>query len=249
MSADFPPQYYFTNINFNSSFYETGEGLTQERANTLYLRKTVADTATAIETFNAGIKTGSIQKRSGVATLSIGVDTDSIEIVGSQLNIGDGTGSILIQGSLSIPSIVDNNYIMRVPSGIQSIPNNAETPILFTGLISVGNTIGLGYNIITGIFTNLNTLSSLTCQITYNVAFSSNATGVRYAKISSSAATPTNTALSTINALPSPFTSNIVGASILVIPPLGTFKVMGYQNSTAALNLDFSTTSIQVLIF
>lgn len=248
MSANFPPNYYFPNINFNSSFYETGDGLTQEMANTLYLRKTVADNATAVETFTAGIKTNSVAQRSN-ATLFIGDGINPISLDGGLVNIGDGAGDVVIQGTFKIPSIENSNYIMRVPSSIQSIPNNAETTIFFTGLISAGNLVGLSYNISTGIFTNLNTLSSLSCQITYNVSFSSNATGVRYAKISSSAVTPTNTALSTINALPSPFTSNIVGASNLVIPPLGTFKVMCYQNSTAALNLDFSTTSIQVLIF
>lgn len=247
MSADFPPLYYFTNINFNSSFYETGEGLTQEIANTLYLRKTVADTATAIETFNAGIKTNAVSQRSNT-TLNIGDGINAVTLYGAPINIGDGTGYITIEGILTIPSLPDNNYIMRVPSTIQSIPNNAETTIFFNGLISPANSLGLGYNNLTGIFTNQNT-SPITCQITYNVAFSSNATGVRYTKITSSAATPTNTSLSTINAMPSPFTSNIVGASILVIQPLGTFKVMCYQNSTAALNLDFSTTSIQVLIF
>jgi hypothetical protein len=248
MASYFPPTEnlpIFDNEVFDAS---NSDVLTIAKANLLYLRKTVADTATAIETFNAGIKTNSVAQRTNT-TLFIGDGINPISLDGSIVNMGDGAGDIVIQGTLKIPSISDSNYIMRVPSSTQSIPNNTETPVLFTGLISAGNLVGLGYNISTGVFTNLNTLSTLTCQITYNVSFSSNATGVRYAKITSSAATPTNTSLSTINALPSPFTSNIVGASILVIPPLGTFKVMCYQNSTLALNLDFTTTSIQVLIF
>ena len=54
-----PPTYYFSGLNFNPAFYETG-GITEAQANALYLRKTVPDTATALETFNAGIVTPSI---------------------------------------------------------------------------------------------------------------------------------------------------------------------------------------------
>ena len=54
-----PPTYYFSGLNFNPAFYETG-GLSIAQANALYLKKTVPDTATALETFNAGIVTPSI---------------------------------------------------------------------------------------------------------------------------------------------------------------------------------------------
>jgi hypothetical protein len=64
MSADSPPTYYFTGIQFNSSFYTTPSGgsgdLTLAQANALYLKKTIPDIATALETFSAGLLTNSI---------------------------------------------------------------------------------------------------------------------------------------------------------------------------------------------
>jgi hypothetical protein len=70
-----PPDYYFDGVNFNPAFYanDTG-GFTEAQANALYLKKTVADTATALETFNAGIKTNSIALVSGT-TLTLPAST------------------------------------------------------------------------------------------------------------------------------------------------------------------------------
>ena len=54
-----PPSIYFNGINFNSVFYvqtpSSGSGFTETQANSLYLRKTIPDTATALETFNDGL--------------------------------------------------------------------------------------------------------------------------------------------------------------------------------------------------
>jgi hypothetical protein len=64
-----PPDYYFPGVNFNPAFYanDTGGGFTEAQANALYLKKKVPDTATALETFNSGIKTNSIELVSGTA--------------------------------------------------------------------------------------------------------------------------------------------------------------------------------------
>ena len=75
MSSDNPPYPYYNGIPFNPSFFtsDTGTssgGFTEAEANTLYLRKTTPDTATAQETFNAGIVTPSI---TSTGTLSIAV--------------------------------------------------------------------------------------------------------------------------------------------------------------------------------
>lgn len=69
MTSANPPYPYYYEIPFNPSFFtsDTG-GLSQETANTLYLRKTVADTATAQETFSLGIKA---QKVDGLLSSSI----------------------------------------------------------------------------------------------------------------------------------------------------------------------------------
>lgn len=58
MTTTLPPTQYFSGIYYNSSFWSSGaSSLTQTQANTLYLRKTVPDTATALETFSSGIAT------------------------------------------------------------------------------------------------------------------------------------------------------------------------------------------------
>ena len=83
-----PPEYYFTGINFNPAFYaEDAGGLSQAQANTLYLQKTVADTATAIETFTLGIKAQKVD----------GLLSSSIMYVGNNIT----TGSLLL-GNLGI---------------------------------------------------------------------------------------------------------------------------------------------------
>ena len=69
MSSSNPPYPYYNGIPFNPSFFtsDTG-GLSRETANALYLQKTVADTATAQETFSLGIKA---QKVDGLLTSSL----------------------------------------------------------------------------------------------------------------------------------------------------------------------------------
>ena len=54
MSSNEPPIYYFSNIDFNSSFFDS-TSISISKANSLYLRKTVPDTATSLETFSGGI--------------------------------------------------------------------------------------------------------------------------------------------------------------------------------------------------
>ena len=69
--SSFPPPYpYFNGIVYDSNFFTqlstgSGSGLTKAQANALYLRKTTTDTATALETFSAGISTNSIKAISG----------------------------------------------------------------------------------------------------------------------------------------------------------------------------------------
>ena len=54
MASNEPPSYYFSNIDFNSSFFDS-TSISISKANSLYLRKTVPDTATSLETFSGGI--------------------------------------------------------------------------------------------------------------------------------------------------------------------------------------------------
>lgn len=57
MSAYPPPLYSFSGLNFNPTIFEVTDTFTQGEANLIYLQKTIADTATAVETFQQGIIT------------------------------------------------------------------------------------------------------------------------------------------------------------------------------------------------
>jgi hypothetical protein len=65
MAIDTPPIY--SGITYNSAFFPDNSvtGLNQAQANALYLRKTIPDTATALETFQAGIKSDTIASYGG----------------------------------------------------------------------------------------------------------------------------------------------------------------------------------------
>ena len=88
MTSELPPTYYFTDINYNSSFYGSDDtaNLTEALANSLYLRKTVPDTATAVETFSSGITTN---------TINSVLPSDLVEL------IPNGTGILNIGASSS----------------------------------------------------------------------------------------------------------------------------------------------------
>ena len=64
MSSQPTPTYNFSGIDYNSSFFNkvktSSSGLTQTQANALYLQKTVADTATSLETFSGGISANTL---------------------------------------------------------------------------------------------------------------------------------------------------------------------------------------------
>jgi hypothetical protein len=105
MSSSNPPYPNFNGITYNSSFFSTiSGGLTQGQANLLYLRKTYADTATATETFGAGIASDTLGSTSG--TLSLGAN-DIINIgTGSSrgskaVSINtNGTGNVNLGGNI-----------------------------------------------------------------------------------------------------------------------------------------------------
>ena len=105
MSSDNPPYPYYPNIPYNPSFFtsDSGTGFTEAQANTLYLKKTVPDTATAQETFNAGIttptitSTGAMQIGPSSGALTIGPPNNATMNIGNNssvdLNVGIGSRS------------------------------------------------------------------------------------------------------------------------------------------------------------
>jgi hypothetical protein len=109
MSAENPPTFSFNGIDFNPTYYvneSTSSGITREQANTLYLQKTIPDTATVTETFTGGIKTDVIESVTPVATFTFLNNQTGILHIGTannrtgNINIANtqttGTGNIVI---------------------------------------------------------------------------------------------------------------------------------------------------------
>ena len=115
MTTGLPPTQDFTGIFYNSEFWTTEtDALTQETGNTLYLRKTTPDTATAVETFSAGVSTQSqtapslstnvlLYQNQTAGTIKLGtsarsVHLSNIDCQGSDINNASAptTGAITI---------------------------------------------------------------------------------------------------------------------------------------------------------
>ena len=95
MTSSSAPTYYFSGILFNNSFYQTvSYGVSIGTANALYLRKKTADTATALETFSAGVQTPSIQSSSSPMNL---FTTNSLP---NTLNLGNSNMTLKLNCAL-----------------------------------------------------------------------------------------------------------------------------------------------------
>jgi len=111
MSSATAPYPYFNGITYNPSFFSSSStSLTQAQANLLYLKKTTADTATALETFSGGILSNSLKT---IAT------SDALDIATTQtsgaINIGSlpsRSGNINIGYSVSAPTGLGCNINM-----------------------------------------------------------------------------------------------------------------------------------------
>lgn len=160
MTSSNPPYPYYNGIEYNSSFFtsNTGSGLTQAKANALYLQKTTTDTATALETFNSGIKTDNI----GAITTTSSIYTDLT--TSNTLNIGQGTYECNVGNSSSTTSVGESGSTVRI--------GNAMTNGLLqmgTGLSTSNTRIAIGSknvvpstanNILIGASGNTTTLAS-----------------------------------------------------------------------------------------
>ena len=155
MSAENPPTYNFSGIDFNPSFYvdeSNSTGITQEQANALYLQKTIPDTATALETFSGGIKTNTIDTINTTDVTNISTNSTGNIFIGTSASrtsanpIQIGTTSSLIRfGTSSNSQITSNNLSM---SNVQCLNLNSITPTAtfgllgsHTGAINIGNII------------------------------------------------------------------------------------------------------------
>jgi hypothetical protein len=178
MSSSNPPYPYYNGISYNSSFFttNTGSGLSQAKANTLYLQKTTTDTATALETFTGGIKTNSIDTvastdnltiNSGTGNTTLGASSGTVYIgsaqvgLGSIIQLGTSVTTARVAGSISTPSIYPSTA-----SGTLTIGNDGLNTISIGG--STGRTapisIGTGSSTANGtvlISNNANSTSSI----------------------------------------------------------------------------------------
>lgn len=129
MSAENPPTYNFLGIDFNPSFYvdeSNSSGITQEQANALYLQKTIPDTATALETFSAGIS---------ATTVSATGDLSGANVTASNIITG---------ATVECTTIKTNTYQSKSINQPLTLGNN-QTSI--DARIDIGNNIGRSANI------------------------------------------------------------------------------------------------------
>jgi len=111
--ASYTPPTELLPIFDNSVFiHDTGTGLTQTQADALYLKKTVADTATALETFSAGIRTNDINPISTTGRMTIGTvnGADQISPFLPAITVGKGgqttrIGNTVTSGKLQVNNI------------------------------------------------------------------------------------------------------------------------------------------------
>jgi len=149
MSADSPPTYYFTGIQFNSSFYAdvSTSPLTQSQATALYLLKNSADTATALETFTGGVLINSISPTTTSSTISLNsskigsTNADpAIAIATSDLTrtIKLGNESGTNQNSIHLASLDVTYHGLNNITGTTGIVQIGNKQTTLTGVLNLG---------------------------------------------------------------------------------------------------------------
>jgi len=233
---------------------QTGSGgLTEAQANLLYLRKTFPDTATAIETFQAGIKTDNIDSFTGPLTIS-GVDIN-IGTIGIANTINNNCSDYYLTSSSAITNVangydvnanvisfnsnngsLNSNYIGNETTSTYTQLSGLNCALVGTTIFTVAPTVNMGDISVTN---NLN-LTSLTNITTECPTLKLNST---YASPNTVAiGNSTGTTTITINR---PLT---IGYS----PVFTTATQIGYTISTTTANSGIATQTVwqpQFLIF
>jgi len=191
MSADSPPTYYFSGIQFNSSFYidVSTAPLTQSQASALYLLKRTADTATALETFTGGINTDSISPVTTSSTISLNssktgsTNTDPAIAIATSPGIAR-TIKIGSEGGTNVNSV----HLAGLDIANHSLNNITGT----TGVISIGDkqttlagvlNIGCSTNVRVDAPINIGTDSTMTGLLTIGSSNSAQSTIIKNADI------------------------------------------------------------------
>jgi hypothetical protein len=189
-----PPSIYFNGINFNSEFYaqDTAGGLTTSQANALYLRKTITDTATALETFNSGVATASVSSTSSSTNMTVGsnlapTQTLTLGSTGT-ITVNNGTlqsqslapvapASNLIIGANSTAGINIGNAGVSTTNLYGTVQAGTIDAFTTTGTLNLGqNLVGGTLNIATGSNNDVNVgTGNRTIAVVHNYSDGNNA--------------------------------------------------------------------------
>jgi hypothetical protein len=264
MTSASPPYPWFSGITYNPSFFTssaTGD-LTKAQANALYLRKTVPDTATALETFNGGIQTNNVDSigndlyLNSSNTLNIGTLTNPVLNMVTQnsstsvVNIKTGTyttGDVNIctgNGRAGILHLGDGNNLLagsgtHINNGTfnasnTNIANGANTSGSVNILSGVSSTGTINLGQITGTAT-INVNRPLTCVYNPSAITGTNQLGYKIAGAATGVTvlTPANTSLSLWSATLTSGIWLITGVLRFLTPGLGaTQYITGSISST-----------------
>jgi hypothetical protein len=184
MSSYDPPDYVVSIYNPTYFASETASGLTTAQASALFLNKTSADTATALETFTSGIATNSIATTSLASNMTIGSSTNTGTISISTINTGNTNANpaIAIGTDAGTKTIKLNNNTNSVHCSSIDLQGSAINNITATtGQLDIGTSQTSGV-------LNIGNLAARTGAI--NIG---NGTGVLPITIGSTAATATTT--------------------------------------------------------
>jgi len=229
MTSQTPPYPYFNGITYNPSFFSSSStGLTQGQANLLYLKKTTADTATALETFSGGllsnslkpiaasdildiattqtsgaINIGSLPSRSG--NINIGYSVSAPTGLGCNINIGNILSSTSIGGKYIELASASSGIALTTSGTLDLIATayNMGTSLVSATNINIG-TAGKSTTTINGVFALTQPLTLPTTAVTPSSAqLGYYATGgVGFTSVGYVAAFPSGTALGSISSLP-----------------------------------------------
>jgi hypothetical protein len=246
MSAESPPIYYFTNINFNSSFYDPANtGLTQTQANALYLRKTTPDTASAIETFAGGVLTDTINSITAGSNMAIASNHTAEDLfLGQNITSGDiyiGVDASATTGRSGTIHIGDGNNItggtIHINNGTTNASNtNINNGATTTGTVNImtGNTSSGTINLATGSGSAKVNIGSGTTTGIVNIGNTTNAVNINSSALSLGSSTKSLT----VNA---PITVAYLQTEITSNTQIG-FKVNGTSSSVTSMLASTITT-------
>ena len=191
MSIDNPPLY--SGITYNSAFFleDTG-GLSEAQANALYLRKTVTDTATALETFNSGVATASVVSTSSSTNMTIGSNLAATQTLtlgsAGTVTVNNGTlqsqslapvapASNLIIGATSTAGINIGNAGVSTTNLYGTVQAGTIDAFTTTGTLNLGqNLVGGTLNVATGSNNDVNVgIGNRTIAVVHNYSDGNNA--------------------------------------------------------------------------